>query len=177
MILWVNGTFGVGKTTTARLVVDALEGYRAFDPEWVGYLLMENLKDIEFANFQELPSWRRLVPVVADEIVAATGQDLVAVQTVLDETCWTELRGGLQELGHEVFHVVLDAAPEVIRTRIDADPEGADISTWRHDHVDAYVSARPWLRRECDLVVDTSALSAAQAAQAVVFALSARGSA
>ncbi|MGA8979276.1 MAG: AAA family ATPase [Pedococcus sp.] len=168
MILWLNGTFGVGKTTTARLVVAGLEGFRAFDPEWVGYLLRENLKDHEFADFQELPSWRRLVPVVADEIARSTGQQLVVAQAVLDAGYWSELVGALRLLGHEVFHIVLDADPEVVRARIDADPEGAEIRKWRHDHVDGYVAARGWLADACDLLVDTGGRSADEVACEIV---------
>jgi hypothetical protein len=38
MIVWVNGTFGAGKTTTATLLVDRLADGRLFDAEEVGYL-------------------------------------------------------------------------------------------------------------------------------------------
>ena len=41
--------------------------------EWVGYLLVNNLADYEFSDFQQLSPWRTLVPVVADEIVRFTG--------------------------------------------------------------------------------------------------------
>jgi adenylylsulfate kinase-like enzyme len=45
MIVWINGAFGAGKTTTADLVIKdlvikRLDGERLFDPEYVGYLLM-----------------------------------------------------------------------------------------------------------------------------------------
>ena len=39
MIIWLNGTFGAGKTTTARQLVQRLANTRLFDPELVGYLL------------------------------------------------------------------------------------------------------------------------------------------
>jgi hypothetical protein len=45
VIVWVNGTFGVGKTTTATQLVSLSPELRLFDPEWVGYLLMNNLSD------------------------------------------------------------------------------------------------------------------------------------
>ena len=35
---------------------------RLFDPEMVGYLLMEYLKDHDFYDFQELPAWRTWFP-------------------------------------------------------------------------------------------------------------------
>jgi hypothetical protein len=37
--LWINGAFGAGKSTTAGLLLESVEGARLFDPEYVGYLL------------------------------------------------------------------------------------------------------------------------------------------
>ena len=82
MIVWLNGTFGVGKTTTAKLM-EARGSWRAFDPEHVGYMLAANLRDQSFDDFQELQPWRSLVPAVAEEIYRYTNQPLLAVQTVL----------------------------------------------------------------------------------------------
>src|SRR5262245_43798503 len=122
------------------MVAQRSEQLRLFDPEWVGYLLTNNLADQEFTDFQQLPPWRSLVPVVADEIIRFTGQDLVAVQTVLQEQYWREISAGLDELGHAVRHVVLDADPDTLHARIDADPDGLEIRKWRHDHVDTFTS-------------------------------------
>lgn len=165
MIIWLNGTFGVGKTTTTGHLVRDDARLRAFDPEWVGYLLANNLRDHEVSDFQHYPSWRRLVPLVADEIVAFTGQHLVAAQSVLVEDYWDEIQGGLTGLGHEVLHVVLDADAETLHARIDSDvDEPETVRPWRHRHVEDWEAARPWLLRAADLVVDTVALDAPAAA-------------
>ncbi|TQS23083.1 hypothetical protein [Microbispora sp. KK1-11] len=39
MIVWLNGTFGVGKTTTAAELVRLIPGAHFFDPEQVGVML------------------------------------------------------------------------------------------------------------------------------------------
>ncbi|WP_241534727.1 AAA family ATPase [Clavibacter michiganensis] len=41
MIIWLNGTHGVGKTTTARLVQERIPGSRVLDAEKVGEVLMD----------------------------------------------------------------------------------------------------------------------------------------
>ncbi len=167
MIIWLNGTFGVGKTTTARHLVQAHPGLRLFDPEPVGYMVAKNLSDHPVADFQHHESWRRLTPLVADELVRATGQDLVAVQTVLHEPYWDELATGLLARGHEVVHVVLEADAAEVRRRIDTDAVEVTARAWRHEHLAAYEGVREWLVRRADLVVDTSNLDVSGVASEV----------
>ncbi|MEU4190267.1 AAA family ATPase [Kribbella sp. NPDC026611] len=163
-IIWINGTFGVGKTTTAGKLVELIEGSRLFDPEHVGYLLRANLQDYQVTDFQQLPPWRTLVPIVMDELIRFTGHHVIAVQTVLTESYWHELAAGLRARDHDLVHVVLDADAATLHTRIDADPEGHDIRPWRHDHVDEYATARPWLTKAANLTIDTTTNSAAEVA-------------
>jgi AAA domain len=174
MILWINGTFGVGKTTAAGCIRDQAPEWRLFDPEWVGYMLTENLRGIEVADFQDLAGWRRLVPLVAHEITRETHSDLIAVQTVLDEEYWCELRSGLVAQGLDVFHVVLDADEATLRSRITADEAERSAEAWRLDHIARYQAARPWLIAAADLVLDTSALAATKVADQVLQAIGLR---
>ena len=39
MIIWLNGTFGAGKTATAKEQLPLVPDTRLFDPETVGYML------------------------------------------------------------------------------------------------------------------------------------------
>jgi len=175
VIVWLNGSFGAGKSTTARELEKLSGRLRHFDPELVGGLLARSLADHQVSDFQQYPSWRRLVPVVAHEVARVTGQHLVAAQSVLVEDYWRELRHGLTVLGQEVFHVVLDADADTLHARIDADDdEPARIRPWRHRHVDVYLAALDWLRPEADVVVDTVALDAEAAAALVHSAVSDR---
>src|SRR5690606_22757570 len=116
-----NGTFGVGKTTTATALGAAQPVLRLFDPEWVGYMLKANLQGIDIYDFQDLAAWRQLVPVVARHIWEISGQPLVAVQSVLSEQYWSELRVGVEAVGLDLVHVVLDADDDSLRSRICGD--------------------------------------------------------
>lgn len=168
MIVWLNGTFGVGKTTAAA-AVDRWTDWRLFDPEHVGYLLQSNLRDIHHDDFQDLDPWRTLVPVVAGEILRFTPNPaMVAVQTVLREEYWRELRAGFDRQGLSVVHVLLDCArPELIR-RIEQDEVEAQARDWRLDHVDRFAEARSWLIRAADLVVDTTERSVDEVATQII---------
>jgi hypothetical protein len=160
VIIWLNGTFGVGKTTVARLLSQLDRRLRLFDPEWVGYMLRENLSDYPVTDFRHWGPWRVLTPLVADELIRFSGQSLVAPQTVLEENYWDELICALSERSHQVLHVLLEAQDEALRDRIEADEVDAAALPWRLDHMSKFPHARPWLQRRADLVVDTTHLSA-----------------
>jgi len=166
VIIWLNGTFGAGKSTTARELARQLPSARHFDAEVVGGLLMATLGDYEFADFQDLPPWRVLLPIVTEQLASFTGQHLITVQTVLREDYWRELADGFSRTSLDIFHVLLHVDPDVLAARIRADTTLPVVSGthWRLDHITAYEKARPWLEAAADLVVDTSHMPASDAA-------------
>jgi chloramphenicol 3-O-phosphotransferase len=168
VIIWLNGTFGAGKTSTATALLPLVPHARLFDPETVGYMLQASLADRPVSDFQHWPPWRSLVVATAAELTRYTGQHLIAVQTVLTPGYLAEIFTGLRASGLAVLHILLDAHEEALRARIEA---SEDARQWRLDHLGAYHDARSWLRREADLVVDTTAITAVQAARQIATAL------
>jgi len=150
MIVWVNGTFGVGKTTTSNLLTELLPDARLFDAENVGYMIRPVLADIRVRDFQEYPPWRALVVETAVHILGYVGGTLVIPQSVLVREFWTELREGLAKAGIPLRHFVLHADPEELRRRITGDTP--EIQKWRLDHIADYQAALPWLREEGEVV-------------------------
>jgi len=168
MIIWLNGTFGAGKTATAAELLPLVPSARLFDPETVGYVLRANLADHPVSDFQHWPPWRPLVVATATELARYTGKHLIAAQTVLQPDYLAEIFAGLRAAGLGVIHVVLDADEDVLRRRIEASDEARQ---WRLCHLPEYREARSWLRQEADLMLDTTALSTAQAAREIASAL------
>lgn len=168
MIVWVNGAFGAGKTTTAAELLTLIPDSRLFDPETVGYMLIPNLADRWPGDFQHWPPWRSLVAATAAELTAYAGQHLIAPQTVMRKPYLEEITAALHAAGLEVFHVLLDVQEPVLRNRIEASREAVE---WRLEHVAEYQAARPWLRDAADLIVDTTQLSPADAALRIAGAL------
>jgi chloramphenicol 3-O-phosphotransferase len=175
MIIWLNGAFGAGKTTTAKELASLMPHARICDPEIVGYMLMEYLKDRDVHDFQDVPPWRSLVPVVLSEIAGLTGQDLIAPQTVMNEGYWNELRRGFERHSLEVYHVVLHVDTGPLNERINADDVERRARAWRTDHACDYATARVWMTSAADLTVDLTTMSAAEGANAILQALKPAG--
>ncbi|WP_410610592.1 AAA family ATPase [Amycolatopsis sp. lyj-109] len=148
MIVWLNGTFGAGKTTTAAELAGLLDA-RTFDTEFVGYLLRTAFPEHE-GDFQHLPLWRPLVVENTVRVHDHAGT-LVVPQTILVEAYAREIFDGLAVRGVPAAHFVLHAEPAELRRRIDASADTA-ARPWRLDHVDRYGEALPWLRRSATLV-------------------------
>jgi hypothetical protein len=149
VIVWLNGTFGAGKTTTAHELASLL-GARTFDTEFVGYLLRTAFPE-PAGDFQHLPLWRPLVVENTARVHEHAGT-LVIPQTILIEAYAREIFDGLAERGIPVAHFVLHASAAELRRRISADTADPPARQWRLDHVDRYGDALPWLRRSATLV-------------------------
>ena len=168
MIIWLNGTFGCGKTSTAAELHSLIPSSRVFDPKTVGYMLQPNLADQPASDFQHWPPWRPLVVATATELARFTGQHLIAPQTILVRAYLEQIFAGLRDAGLDVFHVVLDAGEEILRQRIQG---SAEAQAWRLDHLAEYRSSRAWMVQAADLAVDTCCRTPAEIAHQIAAAL------
>jgi hypothetical protein len=173
VIVWLNGTHGVGKTTTSALVQQLIPGSRVLDAEKVGETLMDITPGLPATdNFQHWPPWRPLVVETARRVIDYTGGTLVMPMTVLVEQYWREISGGLARHAIPVRHFVLHADQDTLRRRIDEDTDLGP-SWFRLSYLEPYAeAARTWLHDAAE-VVDTTHLSPAQVAAQVADAVTA----
>lgn len=83
MIIFVNGAFGVGKTTVAKLLIKALPNSLLFDPEEIGFFLRNVLGPIDKRDdFQHYPIWRKLTVSTAQLLKQTYKRDLVIPMTI-----------------------------------------------------------------------------------------------
>lgn len=171
MIVWLNGTHGVGKTTTSIALQRLIPDSRIFDAEKVGEVLMDVKPGLPATdNFQHWPPWRPLVVETARRLLEYTGGVLVMPMTVLVEDYWNEISSGLTGHGILVRHFVLDADPATLRDRIDNDTVLGP-SLFRHAYLEPYAGAsRAWLH-DAATVIDTKGVTPEQAAQEIARAL------
>jgi hypothetical protein len=161
VIVWLNGTFGVGKTTTAAELVRSIPGAHFFDPEQVGVMLRHATGLPKVGDFQDWALWRALVVETVTRLAGQVGGVLVLAQTVLVEDYWQEIRAGLETAGIPLHHFVLHADRATLVRRIEGDAQPS--SPWRLHHLTAYQDALPWLSREAQ-VVDTTNISPTEVA-------------
>ena len=171
VIIWLNGTHGAGKTTTSALLQPLIPESRVFDAEKVGETLMDITPGLpETDNFQHWPPWRPLVVETAYRILDYTGGTLVIPMTVLFEQYWREISTGFAEHAIPVRHFVLHADQDTLRGRIEREHHPIP-SPFRLNYLDSYAEAsRTWLHAEAE-VVDTTHLTAAQAARQIAEAV------
>jgi len=171
MIVWLNGTHGVGKTTTAALVQKLIPDSRVFDAEKVGETLMDVRPRLpETDNFQNWPPWRPLVVETARRILDYTGGILVMPMTVMVEPYWREISQGLASYDIPVRHFVLHADQITLKRRIEDDSVMGP-SSFRFGHLTPYAEAfQSWLGTEAH-VIDTTERTPAQAASDIVEAV------
>ncbi|MFC8661099.1 NUDIX domain-containing protein [Streptomyces sp. NPDC057199] len=182
MIVWINGAFGAGKTTTARELIDLIPNSTLFDPELIGAGLTQLLpakRLAEVGDFQDLPIWRRLVVDTAAAMLAELGGVLVVPMTLLRQDYRDEIFGGLASRRIAVRHVLLAPAETILRERIadrEVPPDLPDgeirVRQWSYDHIEPYHAALAgWLTADAH-PVDTSALTPHEAAVRIAGAVS-----
>jgi predicted kinase len=119
MILLLNGAFGVGKTTVARLLVARLPRAVLFDPELIGIALQRGARMFgrRVDDFQDLVLWRRLT-VLALRVTRTFWPRIVVPMTFSNSAYLDEIRAGISRFEPRLFHVCLVAPIEVIRERL-----------------------------------------------------------
>ena len=74
MIIMINGSFGVGKTSVANCLVKNIKNSMLYDPEEVGFLLRNIIPgeimhdEAKTGDFQDLILWKKTVVMIASEI-------------------------------------------------------------------------------------------------------------
>jgi len=128
VIVLLNGAFGVGKTTVARLMVARLPRAVLFDPELIGFVL-QRITRVE--DFQDLHLWRRLT-IFALRITRLFFPNVVVPMAISNAAYLNELRAGIAPFEPRVLHYCLIAPFEVIEERQRNRRVDARDAAWQH---------------------------------------------
>jgi hypothetical protein len=167
MIVWINGAFGAGKSTTAALLADRVPNSRLFDPEYVGYLLT-TFVDAPTGDFQDLPLWRSLTVETMKGLDRTYDYTWIAPMSLIRADYRSEILGGLRAAGVDVREFVLTLPEAVLRNRIDEDRIDVRARRWRQDHARQAVET---FANNPDLVLIDAIAPAAKVADEIAAAL------
>lgn len=142
MIVWLNGAFGVGKTSLARALSVKWPSALLFDPEQVGFMLRKVVpEDVQTGDFQDLPLWRRLTTETAIGLLRQTNRPLIVPMALVNPAYFDEVVGELRRRGVEVHHFALLGSYDTIRRRIRRRWELPGSKRWTLAQVERCVTA------------------------------------
>ena len=122
MVVFINGAFGVGKTSVARALRRRLPGSVLFDPEVAGYFLRRlprwvPLRGRGTGDYQDMPAWRNLA--VRGIRAARVGWARVIVPMAFSNPDYLDkIRGAVRRFDADVRHSCLVAPFACVSERL-----------------------------------------------------------
>jgi hypothetical protein len=138
VVIWVNGPFGVGKTTTVNEIMRRVVGSYRFDPEHIGSVLRLTLPDVADIDFQRLQPWREGVVAMIESLHRHRPEPMLVPMTVWSADVHDGVIEELRRRRVDLRHITLMASEAELRRRIAADTvESEGCRTWRTERADA----------------------------------------
>ena len=140
MIIWLNGPFGVGKTTLANRLHQEIPDSILYDPELLGDFFQENLpKAVCPEDFQDYPIWRQTTVQIIRDLATKTGKVIIVPMTVFKKEYYHEIIEQWLREDMYVQHYILVAEKETILDRLDKRTQENNI--WALKHLDNCLQA------------------------------------
>ncbi len=120
MILVINGSFGIGKTTTGRILRRRLPGSVLFNPEWTGSVLMRlpiHLAGSGTDDFQDIDLWRRSV-VKGSRVFRAISETVIMPMAFSRKDYFDEVIDGIRQFEDQIRIFCLRASYSEILNRL-----------------------------------------------------------
>lgn len=174
MIVFLNGSFGIGKSTVARHLRDRLPGSAIFDPEYVGSVLMRLPRFVPLEgrgtdDYQDLTAWRRL-SVRGIRLARRRRATVIVPMAFTNLAYLSEFVEGARAADPDVRHFCLTAPYEVVKARLA--PRGYNAWVLRRAAECCLAHGRP----EFDVRVPTEVLPAEAVAAEIARRLAAPAS-
>jgi hypothetical protein len=134
MIVLINGSFSIGKSTVAGLLRDALPGSAIYDPELIGFVLMRTGRFLRLAgsstdDFQDMPLWRRSVGAGIRLVGRIASGPVIVPMTFTSREYFDEVVSDLGSRGTSPRTFCLRASLGTIEKRLEKrklDPNGRE---------------------------------------------------
>lgn len=172
MIVYINGAFGIGKTTVAKLLVARIPEAILFDPELIGSVVTETLGNLDPKNdFQQYDSWSELVVASLRSFRNAYPRSTIVVpMSLLDERVRNRTVATMREADVNFCPFTLVADTHELERRIHGRACSDESRAWCLQHV----AAAPNAQGNDVTVIDTTALAPEAVADRILDAIAKR---
>jgi adenylylsulfate kinase-like enzyme len=118
-ICWLNGAFGVGKSTTAKALEKQWPGSYRFDPEQIGFMLRKVIpRDCQTGDFQDLPLWREMTVATVTDLAQTCKRPIIIPMTIVVPQYFDEVVGELRRNNLDLHHFTLVGSRTTLNKRI-----------------------------------------------------------
>ena len=128
MIIWIDGAYGVGKSTLAEKLHELLPNSFIFDAENVGNAVRDNMPQSVYYSetFEGYPLWYHVCNELLTELNHRFDGAVLVPMTLMRRESFARFAVPLRGRGIEIVHVLLESSKEVIHNRILARGESED---------------------------------------------------
>ncbi len=136
MIYWINGPYGVGKSTLAKYLHSQNPNSFIFDAEVVGNAVRDNLPQELFKGyiFEEYDMWFKTIIEMLLEITSKYDGDIYVPMTLVYPESFSKIKISLEDKGIKIKHILLVSDYPTIRSRILN--RGEDENCWCIQNID-----------------------------------------
>ena len=134
MIIWINGSFGVGKTTVAEKLKEKIDKSIIYDPEKIGMFLSNTLPTKE-DDFQDYELWRTINYEMLKNLYTEF-EVIIVPMTITNLQYYNEIVGRLERDGINIKHFILIASKENIISRLNARGNSTEWANMQVDRCD-----------------------------------------
>jgi len=119
MIIWINGAFGSGKSTTANKLQKLLPGSFIYDPEEAGFFIRQNTpKSFSAGDFQDVPLWRKINYKMLKALDSSHDGVIIVPMTLINPDYYNQIIGKLTTEGVDIRHFILYLDKNTLTKRI-----------------------------------------------------------
>lgn len=135
MILWINGSFGSGKTSVCNELNRRIENSYIYDPEEAGFFIRDNIPpNLKNNDFQDFDLWRNFNYKMLSYIHSNFKGTVIVPMTITNEKYFDEIVGRLKSDGTNVKHFTLVASKNTLIDRLNRRGDGDN--PWIHNRID-----------------------------------------
>ena len=134
MIIWINGPYGVGKSSLAEKLHEYNPHSFIFDAEAVGNAVRDNRPKELFNGyiFEGYPLWFSICAQLLADIASGYDGDIYVPMTLVFADSFEKIERPLKERNVCVKHILLESSSQIIHDRILARGEEEDCWCMRH---------------------------------------------